>query len=72
MPPYFFLKTYLFILCKYTAAVFRHTRRGQVLHFFYVCMYVFNVYDYIIALFRHMRRGHIMTYGWEMGLDTPF
>jgi hypothetical protein len=25
----FFLKIYLFIICKYTAAVFRHTRRGS-------------------------------------------
>jgi hypothetical protein len=26
---YFFLKIYLFITCKYTIAVFRHTRRGR-------------------------------------------
>jgi hypothetical protein len=26
---YFFLKIYLFIICKYTVAVFRHTRRGS-------------------------------------------
>jgi hypothetical protein len=26
---YFFLKIYLFIICKYTVAVFRHTRRGH-------------------------------------------
>jgi hypothetical protein len=25
----FFLKIYLFIICKYTVAVFRHTRRGR-------------------------------------------
>ena len=25
----FFLKIYLFIICKYTVAVFRHTRRGS-------------------------------------------
>jgi hypothetical protein len=25
----FFLKIYLFIICKYTVAVFRHTRRGH-------------------------------------------
>jgi uncharacterized membrane protein len=25
----FFLKIYLFIICKYTVADFRHTRRGQ-------------------------------------------
>jgi hypothetical protein len=26
---FFFLKIYLFIICKYTIAVFRHTRRGH-------------------------------------------
>ena len=26
---FFFLKIYLFIICKYTEAVFRHTRRGH-------------------------------------------
>jgi hypothetical protein len=26
---FFFLKIYLFILCKYTVAVFRHSRRGS-------------------------------------------
>jgi hypothetical protein len=26
---FFFLKIYLFITCKYTVAVFRHTRRGR-------------------------------------------
>jgi hypothetical protein len=26
---HFFLKIYLFIICKYTVAVFRHTRRGH-------------------------------------------
>jgi hypothetical protein len=26
---FFFLKIYLFIICKYTVAVFRHTRRGH-------------------------------------------
>jgi hypothetical protein len=26
---FFFLKIYLFIICKYTVAVFRHTRRGR-------------------------------------------
>jgi hypothetical protein len=26
---FFFLKIYLFIICKYTAAVFRHSRRGS-------------------------------------------
>jgi hypothetical protein len=26
---YFFLKIYLFIICKYTVAVFRHSRRGR-------------------------------------------
>jgi hypothetical protein len=26
---FFFLKIYLFIICKYTVAVFRHTRRGS-------------------------------------------
>jgi hypothetical protein len=25
----FFLKIYLFIICKYTVAVFRHSRRGR-------------------------------------------
>jgi hypothetical protein len=25
---FFFLKIYLFIICKYTVAVFRHSRRG--------------------------------------------
>ena len=25
----FFLKIYLLIICKYTVAVFRHTRRGR-------------------------------------------
>jgi hypothetical protein len=25
----FFFKIYLFIICKYTVAVFRHTRRGS-------------------------------------------
>jgi hypothetical protein len=30
-PPYFFLKIYLFIICKYTVAVFRHTRRGHLI-----------------------------------------
>jgi hypothetical protein len=25
----FFLKVYLFIICKYTVAVFRHSRRGH-------------------------------------------
>ena len=25
----FFLMIYLFIICKYTVAVFRHTRRGR-------------------------------------------
>jgi hypothetical protein len=25
----FFLKIYLFIICKYTVAVFRHSRRGS-------------------------------------------
>jgi hypothetical protein len=25
----FFLRFYLFIICKYTVAVFRHTRRGR-------------------------------------------
>jgi hypothetical protein len=27
--PFFFLKIYLFIICKYTVAVFRHSRRGR-------------------------------------------
>jgi hypothetical protein len=27
----FFLKIYLFIICKYTIAVFRHTRRDSVI-----------------------------------------
>jgi hypothetical protein len=26
---FFFLKIYLFIICKYTVAVFRHSRRGR-------------------------------------------
>jgi hypothetical protein len=26
---FIFLKIYLFIICKYTAAVFRHSRRGH-------------------------------------------
>jgi hypothetical protein len=26
---FFFLKIYLFIICKYTVAVFRYTRRGS-------------------------------------------
>jgi hypothetical protein len=26
---FFFFKIYLFIICKYTVAVFRHTRRGR-------------------------------------------
>ena len=26
---YFFLKIYLFIICKYTVAIFRHSRRGS-------------------------------------------
>jgi hypothetical protein len=26
---FFFLKIYLFIICKYTVAVFRHSRRGS-------------------------------------------
>jgi hypothetical protein len=26
---FFFFKIYLFIICKYTVAVFRHTRRGS-------------------------------------------
>jgi hypothetical protein len=26
---FLFLKIYLFIICKYTVAVFRHTRRGS-------------------------------------------
>jgi hypothetical protein len=26
---FFFLKIYLFIICKYTVAVFRYTRRGH-------------------------------------------
>ena len=26
---FFFLKIYLFIICKYTVAVYRHTRRGR-------------------------------------------
>jgi hypothetical protein len=26
---FFFLKTYLVVLCKYTVPVFRHTRRGH-------------------------------------------
>jgi hypothetical protein len=26
---FFFFKIYLFIICKYTVAVFRHTRRGH-------------------------------------------
>jgi hypothetical protein len=26
---YFFLKIYLLIICKYTVAVFRHSRRGS-------------------------------------------
>jgi hypothetical protein len=26
---FFFLKIYLFIICKYTVAVFRHARRGR-------------------------------------------
>jgi hypothetical protein len=26
---FFFLNVYLFILCKYTVAVFRHSRRGS-------------------------------------------
>jgi hypothetical protein len=28
-PEYFFFKIYLFIICKYTVAVFRHSRRGR-------------------------------------------
>jgi hypothetical protein len=28
-PLNFFLKIYLFIICKYTVAVFRHSRRGR-------------------------------------------
>ena len=27
--PFFFFKIYLFIICKYTAVVFRHSRRGR-------------------------------------------
>jgi hypothetical protein len=26
---FFFLKIYLFTICKYTVAIFRHTRRGH-------------------------------------------
>jgi hypothetical protein len=26
---FFFFKIYLFIICKYTVAVFRHSRRGR-------------------------------------------
>jgi hypothetical protein len=26
---FFFLKIYLFIICKYTVAVFKHSRRGS-------------------------------------------
>jgi hypothetical protein len=26
---FFFFKIYLFIICKYTVAIFRHTRRGH-------------------------------------------
>ena len=32
----FFLKMYLFIICKYTVAVFRHTRRGHPISFLMV------------------------------------
>jgi hypothetical protein len=28
-PLFLFLKIYLFIICKYTVAVFRHSRRGS-------------------------------------------
>ena len=30
---FFFLKIYLFIICKYTVAVFRHSRRGSQIFF---------------------------------------
>jgi hypothetical protein len=26
---FFFLRIYLFIICKYTVAIFKHTRRGH-------------------------------------------
>jgi len=44
-----FLKIYLFIICKYTAALFRHTRRGHQISLQMVASHHVVVSHHVVA-----------------------